>query len=135
MTHAHAVTLLDAFQDAQAALYEHENPAAVAQLMAEDVTWTVPGKSPIAGTYVGRTSVIEYMLARARIAGHTFRMHRRAVLTGDGYVVALTDGDAVILGERHTWQTLGLYEAADDLITSCRLVPFDQAEFDAIWTP
>lgn len=135
MTHAAAVELLDALHRAQAGLYEREDTSPVAELLSSDVTWTVPGASPIAGHYAGINEVIQYMLARARFAGHTFRMHRRAVMVGDGFTAALTDGEAVVSERVRRWSTIGVYETDGQMITSCRLLPFDQQEFDQIWTP
>ena len=36
---------------------------------------------------------------------------------------------------QHAWSTVGLYAIADRLtIPACRLLPFDQTTFDAIWS-
>jgi hypothetical protein len=63
-------------------------------------------------------------------------MHRGDVLTGSGDSVAvLTDGTAVVDGVERRWSTVGLYTLRGDRVAECRLIPFDQAEFDEIWTP
>jgi ketosteroid isomerase-like protein len=129
-----ATAVIDALQRAQAALYEDGDAGPVRRVLTESVVWTVPGSSPIAGVYEGVDDVVAYMLARGRRADGTFRMHRRALLVGGPYVAALTDGDAVIGGQSHSWSTIGLYELETSRIRSCRLIPFDQAEFDAIWS-
>ena len=133
MHHEKATAAIDALQRAQAVLYGDGDPGPVRAVLAEDVVWVVPGRSPIAGTYRGADEAIAYMLARRELAEGTFRMTRRALLCGDGYVAALTDGHADIGGASHHWSTIGLYELAEGRIASCRLVPFDQEQFDAIW--
>jgi len=129
-----AAAIIDALQRAQAALYEHGDPGPVRGVLTEDVEWVVPGASPIAGTYRGIDQTVAYMLARRDLAGGSFRMRRRALLTGDGYIAALTDGLVTLGGREHTWSTVGLYEPREGKIASCRLIPFDQSEFDAIWS-
>ncbi len=63
-------------------------------------------------------------------------MHRRHILVGEGdRLAALTDGTATIDGRQRRWSTVGIYDAADlRRIAGCRLLPFDQREFDAIWS-
>jgi hypothetical protein len=86
--------------------------------------------------YHGPDEVIEYMLARRRLADGTFRMHRLDVLTGESETVAvLTDGEASIRGAHRRWSTVGLHRLEGSRVAECRLLPQDQAEFDDIWTP
>ena len=131
-----ALAVIHRLHEAQARLYSEGDPGGVRALLSEHITWHVPGTSPIAGSYHGRDEVIEYMLARGRLADGTFRMHRLDVLTGDADTVAvLTDGEAVIGGSERRWSTVGLYRLEDRRIAECWLLPLDQAEFDDIWTP
>jgi ketosteroid isomerase-like protein len=105
-------------------------------VLSPDITWHVPGTSPIAGSYRGLREVLEYMLARRQLADGTFRMHRLDVLTGSGDTVAvLTDGTAAIDGVERRWSTVGLYRFQDGRVAECRLLPLNQTEFDNIWTP
>ncbi|GAA4627269.1 hypothetical protein GCM10023196_038780 [Actinoallomurus vinaceus] len=78
--------------------------------------------------------MLAYFRRRREFAGRSFRMHTRDVLSGDGeWVTAVTDGTALIAGEEHTWSTVGLYRLRDGRIADCRMLPLDQAAFDAIW--
>jgi ketosteroid isomerase-like protein len=131
-----ALAVIERLHVAQASLYTDGDPSAVRAVLSPDIVWHVPGHSPIAGSYRGLDEVIEYMLARRRLADGTFRMHRLDVLTGAGTTVAvLTDGTATIEGEERRWSTVGLYRVEDGRVAECRLLPLDQAEFDDIWTP
>jgi ketosteroid isomerase-like protein len=105
----------------------------VAELLAEDIVWHVPGTSPIAGDHAGREAVLAYFERRRRLADETFVMHPKGVLEDGDAVVQLVDGEAVIRGERRTWSTAGVYRIRDGLIAEVWLVPLDLAAFDAIW--
>jgi hypothetical protein len=129
-----AVALLDRLHEAQNDFYGGGSGDALEQLLAPDITWTVPGDNPIAGTYRGLEQVFAYFTRRRALADRTFRMERRDVLVGEGNrVAALTDGSATIGGAEHRWSTVGLYEIAGDGIAACWLLPLDQRAFDAIW--
>ena len=130
-----AVQIIDRLHDAQARLYTDGDPEPVREMLTDEIAWHVPGTSPIAGSYDGIDEVIAYMRARRELADGTFRMHRLDVLTGSGQTVAvLTDGEASLGGVVRRWSTVGLYRLDGARVADCRLVPFDQAEFDDIWS-
>jgi ketosteroid isomerase-like protein len=136
MDRAEANTLLARLQDAQNQFYAGGDAGPVAAALAPDITWSVPGHSPIAGTYRGVDSVLGYFARRRDIANSTFRIYRRDVLAGAGdRIAALTDGTATIAGRERSWSTVGLYEIRGRLVAACWLLPLDPAEFDAIWSP
>jgi len=129
------VGVLDRLHEAQEAFYAGGDRLPLSGLLTDDVVWHVPGNNSIAGTYRGIDDVVGYFTARRELAARTFRLHPGDVLVGDGAVVAaLTEGTALIGGEEHRWSTIGLYRFRDGLISECRLVPFDLAEFDRIWS-
>jgi ketosteroid isomerase-like protein len=130
-----AVGLLDRLHTAQNEFYAGGSGAALQQLLAPNITWTVPGDNRIAGTYCGLEEVFDYFRARRELADHTFQMGRRDVLVGDGdRLAALTDGFATIRDVDRRWSTVGLYEVIDRQIAACWLLPLDQGAFDAIWS-
>jgi uncharacterized protein len=130
-----AIGLLDRLHAAQNEFYARGPATALERLLAQDITWTVPGESRIAGTYRGLEQVFGYFRRRRDLAGGTFQMQRRDVLTGEGgRIAALTDGIATIGGAEHRWSTGGLYHVVADRIVACWLLPLDQHQFDAIWS-
>jgi len=136
MDAARAAALLDRLHEAQNAFYGGGGDAALHDLLTADIAWTVPGTSPIAGSYRGLPEVLDYFRRRREIARSTFRMHRRDVLVGEGNrIAALTDGTAVIGDTPRAWSTVGLYDVEDGRISACWLLPLDPVAFDAIWTP
>jgi ketosteroid isomerase-like protein len=130
-----AIDLLDRLHKAQNEFYAGDSETALQQLLASNITWSVPGDNRIAGTYRGLEEVFDYFRRRRDLADRTFQMSRRDVLVGDGVrVAALTDGFATIRGVDHHWSTVGLYEVVDQRIAACWLLPLDQHAFDAIWS-
>ncbi len=114
-------------------MYAGGDVAAVAELLAEDVVWHVPGASPLAGDHRGRDAVVAYFERRRAIAANTFVMHPKGVLEDGDAVVQLVDGEATVGGERRTWSTAGVYRIAGGLVAEVWLVPLDLAAFDAVW--
>ena len=134
MDRARATAFIDQLQNAQQELYGGGGADPVRRLLDPDIVWHVPGGSPIAGRYEGAEEVIAYMLRRRNLAHGTFRMRRRELMVGEGeHFAALTDGIATIDGRTGEWSTVGLYRLRAELLAECRLLPFDQAQFDAIW--
>jgi uncharacterized protein len=130
-----AIGLLDRLHAAQNEFYAGGSGDALEQLLAPDITWTVPGDNLIAGTYRGLEEVFGYFRRRRDLADRTFQMKRRDVLVGDGdRLAALTDGLATIRGVHHGWSTVGLYEIVGRQIAACWLLPLDLRAFDAIWS-
>jgi hypothetical protein len=135
MKRATAIGLLDRLHKAQNEFYAGGSGPAFQQLLAPNITWTVPGDNRIAGTYCGLEEVLDYFRRRRDLADQTFQMKRRDVLVGDGdRLAALTDGFATIRDVDHRWSTVGLYDVIDRQIAACWLLPLDQREFDAIWS-
>lgn len=134
-----ALALLDRLHAAQNAFYGSsdgtDGRGPLADLLAPDIAWTVPGDNPIAGTYRGHAEVFDYFRRRRALAAGSFRMRRRDVLTGEGdRIAALADGTATIGGRERHWSTVGLYEIAGPRIAACWLLPLDPGAFDAIWS-
>lgn len=135
MERSAALELLTALHSAQNSFYAGGDDAGLRALLCHDVVWTVPGDNAVAGVYTGLDQVLDYFARRRDVADKTFTMHRRDVLVGDGpEIVALTDGEAVVRGRSRRWSTAGLYAVRDGKIARCRLLPFDPAEFDDIWS-
>jgi uncharacterized protein len=135
MNRVTAINLLDRLHKAQNEFYAGGSGAALEQILAPTITWTVPGDNLIAGNYRGLEEVLGYFRRRRDLADRTFQMKRRDVLVGDGdRLAALTDGFATIRGVDHHWSTVGLYDVLDRQIAACWLLPLDQRAFDAIWS-
>jgi ketosteroid isomerase-like protein len=133
---ASAVALLDELHRAQNEFYAGGDGAPLRELLTPAITWVVPGENAIAGRYEGIDAVCDYFRRRRELARGSFRMHRIDVLVGESdRVAALTDGTATIAGRERRWSTVGVYDTIGGRrISACWLLPFDQAEFDTIWS-
>jgi hypothetical protein len=50
-------------------------------------------------------------------------------------LLTLTDGTATIAGRERRWSTVGIYDVVGrSRISACWLLPFDQREFDSVWS-
>jgi acyl-CoA thioesterase FadM/ketosteroid isomerase-like protein len=118
----------------QGAMYRGGGTAPVGELLADGITWHVPGRSPIAGDHRGRDGVLAYFARRRALADASMRMETVATAAHDTAVVHLTDGRARLAGTDAAWRTAGVYRIADDRIAEVWLVPLDLAQFDALWS-
>jgi ribosomal-protein-alanine N-acetyltransferase len=105
----------------------------LAELLAADVAWHVPGRNVIAGDYAGRDAVLAYFRRRRDLADRSFVVTPRGTLADTSRVVHFADGEAMLSGETRRWRTVGIFEVAAQRISECWLVPFDQYAFDEIW--
>src|SRR6266542_1955392 len=104
MNRGTAIDLLDRLHEAQNEFYAGGSGAALEQLLAPNIVWTVPGDNRIAGTYRGLEEVFGYFRRRRDLAGHTFQMKRRDVLVGAGpQFPPLTAGLATFRGFDNRW--------------------------------
>lgn len=120
----------------QGGMYAGGSVDPVVELLAEEINWHVPGKSPIAGDHRGVQQVIEYFEKRRRLANSTMQM-RPGGLTCEGEAVAqFVEGNAVLDGKAVSWQTIGVYRVDIErhLISEVWLLPLDGELFDRIWS-
>src|SRR3954451_13076165 len=134
MERSNALAVLERLHAAQNAMYSGGDAEPLRELLCEDIVWTIPGDSAIAGEHRGIDAVLAYLVLRRELASGTFQLHPGEVLVGEGdHVAALVDGSACIDGVEHHWSTIGLYRLRGEKIAECRLLAFDQAAFDAVW--
>jgi ribosomal-protein-alanine N-acetyltransferase len=129
-----AAQIVDAVYAVQRRFYAGEPVEdELAQLLAPDVAWHVPGRSVIAGDYLGRDEVLAYFRRRRDLADRSFVVTPRGTLADATRVVHFADGEAVLGGATRRWRTVGIFEVAQQRISECWLVAFDQHAFDEIW--
>ncbi|MBV9606758.1 MAG: RNA 2',3'-cyclic phosphodiesterase [Solirubrobacterales bacterium] len=131
---ADPVSVVRRFHAEQGRLYAGGDAAGVRELLADDVVWHVPGASAIAGEHRGAEAVLAYMDARRRLMDGTFRVSVHGASLIAGRVVQLAGGRAMRDGREVAWETVGIFRVVGGRIAECWLIPFDQAEFDAIWS-
>jgi ketosteroid isomerase-like protein len=130
-----ALGVLERFYAVQRRFYGGEDVGdELADFLAEGVVWHVPGRSSIAGEYRGREEVLAYFAKRRDLAGRTFRVIPREALAEGELVVHFADGEVTVDGRVRRWRTVGVFRLSAGRIAECWLLPFDQYQFDAIWS-
>jgi RNA 2',3'-cyclic 3'-phosphodiesterase len=131
---ADPVSVVRRFHAEQAAMYAGGGEDGVRSVLSDDVVWHVPGHSPIAGEHHGVEAVLEYMALRRRMTDATFRVNVHGVALIADRVVQLAGGSCARDGRELRWETVGVFRVSAGLVAECWLVPFDQEEFDRIWS-
>src|SRR5947209_2617646 len=63
--------------------------AALNELMADEVVWHVPGRSPVSAAYHGREELFGYFGQLMELSKGTFKAESRDILASDRHVVSL----------------------------------------------
>jgi len=126
--------LIRDFHAAQNRFYAGGDQEPVRAMLAPDVAWHVPGRSALAGDYVGRDQVLRYFAGRRELAHATFRIAVRRVLADDERAVIFASGQLERDGETFAWEIAGVFRIAAGTIAECWVLPYDQYAFDEIWS-
>ena len=98
----------DAIRQGYEAFGKGDIPA-VAQLLADDVEWHIPGRSSLAGDYRGRDAVLGFFGEIGARSEGSFRLEIHDLLASDEHVVAIVTeiahrGDKVLNARgTHVW--------------------------------
>jgi uncharacterized protein len=120
-------------RNAYAAFATGDIPAVLATL-TEDVTWHVPGRSPISGDFKGHDGVLEFFGRCQELSGGTLRVVADEVLAeGDRVVVLATvsaerNAQAWSSPEVHAWRVV------DGRASEFVEFQGDQETEDAFWS-
>jgi ketosteroid isomerase-like protein len=71
---------------------------------ADDVTFHIPGRGPLSGTYAGKQRVYELFGKLAEGSGGTFKIEVHDVVANDEHVVGLTTNSASREGKSVSYQ-------------------------------
>ena len=105
----------------------------VREILAEGVRYVIPGRSPVAGEFVGIPAHLE-MLRRARDrSGGTLRLEPRAIVANDEYLFVYGRISAERDGKKLDSDHCVVFRFENDRIIEGRTLPVDQYEFDEFW--
>ena len=103
----------------------------LAGLFDRECSWHTPGRSAIAGDYLGRDAVLAQLVRYGRVA----RAELRSVAaTDDGPVVAVHRATGERNGRRLDARCCVIFEIADARIVDAREHVFDLHAWDAFWS-
>jgi ketosteroid isomerase-like protein len=118
--------------------YEAFNAAdieALGEIFAPEASWHTPGRSPVAGDYVGRDSVFGQFGRYGAETEGTFRAALAQVYeTDDGRVIGLHRNSGERDGRRLDTECCIAFELSDGRIISGREFFYDLHNWDEFWS-
>lgn len=118
--------------------YEAFNKADIetlTELIDENASWHTPGRSPIAGDYLGRDAVFAQFGRYGGDTGGTFRADLQQVFTSDdGRVVGLHHNSGVRNGKQLDTGCCIVFEIENGRVTDGREHFFDLYAWDEFWS-
>ncbi|MGL6279655.1 MAG: nuclear transport factor 2 family protein [Gaiella sp.] len=109
--------------------------ATLTELLDENASWHTPGRSPIAGDYVGRDAVFGQFGRYGGDTDGTFKAELEQVFTApDGRVIGLHHNSAVRNGTTLDTGCCIVFEVENGRIVSGREHFFDLASWDDFWS-
>jgi ketosteroid isomerase-like protein len=98
-----------------------------------DFKFHVPGRSGVAGTYLGKEGLQELARKVMGLSGGSFQEEVEDVLANDRHAVVLARHRLVRGGMPREYRTAHVYEIAAGKLAECFEQPRDPAGFDEAW--
>ncbi len=107
--------------------------AAVSEIMADDVVYTIPGRSPLAGTTQSLAAHLR-VLGRAReLSGNTLRLEPNTLAASDERLFVWGRICATRLGRSLDAEHCVTFRFSRGKVVEGRTLPVDLYAFDAFW--
>jgi ketosteroid isomerase-like protein len=74
--------------------FNNDDLTSVGELLADDVVWHVPGRSPIAGDYRGREETLAYLGQLAELTGGSYQAELHIAVGDDEHVITVDHSSA-----------------------------------------
>jgi ketosteroid isomerase-like protein len=108
--------------------------ATIFEIFGQDITWHVPGSSPLSGDYKGHDQVRAFFAATMDLSDGTFRIDIQDILARQDQVVVL----CTVTAERHgrSWSApeVHIWRVADQQAVDFREFQGDQQAEDEFWS-
>jgi ketosteroid isomerase-like protein len=117
------------------AAFNAADVATLTELMDENVSWHTPGRSPIAGDYLGRDAVFGQFGRYGGDTSGTFKAELKQVFSADdGRVIGLHHNSAERNGKRLDTDCCVVFEVENGRIISGREHFSDLHNWDEFWS-
>jgi hypothetical protein len=127
------VTNTELLRRAYSAFAEGDVPTVLASF-AEDISWHVPGRSPLSGDYRGHDQVLGFFGRSMELSGGTLRVDVDDIL-GDGeHIAVLTTVSAQRNGRSWSAPEVHLWRVVDGAAVEFREFQGDQQTEDEFWS-
>jgi ketosteroid isomerase-like protein len=87
---------------------------AIRGLLAEDITWRVPGRTPLSGEYCGRARVLAFLHKRMELSNETFRIEVKEILAERDRVAVLCTVSAERYGQYWSSPAIHMWRIRDN---------------------
>jgi ketosteroid isomerase-like protein len=105
----------------------------VLQTLADDVTWHVPGRSPLSGDHKGHDGVLTFFGRCQELSGGTLRVAADQVFAAGDRVVVLSTVSAERKGQFWSAPEVHVWRVIDGRATEFREFQGDQQTEDEFW--
>ena len=106
----------------------------VFQNFGPDITWHVPGSSPLSGDYKGHDQVGAFFAATMELSGGTFTIDVEGIFADQDQVVVLCTVAAERLGQSWSSPEVHVWRVADGHAVDFREFQGDQQSEDKFWS-
>lgn len=107
----------------------------VLEMFADDISWHVSGRSPLAGTYTGHDAVLDFFGLLGQLSNGTFRMDVRAVLGDDfEHVAVIVTEHAERNGTHASLELVHVWRVENGKATRFQAYVYDEYALDAFWS-
>lgn len=106
----------------------------IQELVAADVEYVVPGRSPLAGHTHDLQGLIEMLRRGKELSAGTLRLDLRSVVADEEYLFVYGRVHAERPGKRLDSDHCVVFRFSGGKIVAGRTVPVDLYEFDAFWS-
>jgi len=106
---------------------------AVMTLCADEITFHIPGTSPLSGIWAGRERVLEFFAKAAELSEGTLALSPDEVLAEGERVVVLTRVNARRKGRSETFTNVHVIRVVDGQMTELREYMGDERGEDDFW--
>ncbi|MDQ3940758.1 MAG: nuclear transport factor 2 family protein [Actinomycetota bacterium] len=115
--------------------FKKQDLDAISDLFADNITWHVPGTSPLAGDYKGKEEVFGFFMKTIELSGGTFAIDVHDVLANDEHGVALVHVTGERSGKRLDQNQAHVFHVdSDGKATEFWNMPEDLASLDDFWS-
>jgi uncharacterized protein len=116
------------------AAFANGDMATLNDIFADDIEWTIPGRSPIAGTRKGKAEVFDFFGQLAALSENTFAAEMTDLLGSDDHVVALVHESAHRADHRLDIDVTHIWEVRDGKAVSFAAHSSDQYADDEFFS-
>ena len=106
----------------------------LAEMLAPDALWTIPGHSPLAGKYIGLKQIFTFWKRVAELAPGGLRLEVQDVLANDERGVVFVVGRGTRLGRSIEERGVHVFRFEHSRIKEARFYYEDQGAYDALWS-